>query len=104
MAAGQFGRIGLRTGGAADALDFVGGEGNANARATQKDTAVAFAAGNGAGSAGGINGIMAAFRGISAEILILEMHFFQERNNFLFHIQSAVVIGDGNHDEIPRFL
>ena len=85
--------------GAADTLDLVGGNGNANAGSTDDDTLLACAGGHQPGHLFAINGIVHAFGGEAAHILKVDVVLLQPDENVLLQQIAAVIAANGNfHD------
>ena len=85
----------------ADAAELVGGDGNADARATDQNALFAFAGHDSLRHSLGINGIITARLGIGAEIFYLKAALLQMVNDLRFQGKSAVVASDRNHESVP---
>ena len=82
---------------AADALDLVGRDGNADAGRSDDDASVAFAGCNGLGRGRSKVGVVAAGFVIAAEVLIGKAPCLQMLHDGLFEIKCAVVACKCNH-------
>ena len=91
MAAGHLCLQAVGTVGAADTLDLVGSNGNADTGGADHDTAVALALSHGTGSGSAEIGIIAALQRVAAEILILIAQLFQGLHDKLLQLVAAVV-------------
>ena len=101
---GHFCRPGVGQQGAADAVDLIGGDGYADAGGTQHNAPLAFPAGNRPGGRSGKVGVIAAFRGIGAEVPDLMPLLFQMLDDFIFQRKRTVVTADGNFDSSVSFV
>ena len=77
--------------GAADALDLIGGNGNADAGGADHDAAVALALRHGTGGGSAEIRIVAALQRVAAEILIFMAQLFQDLDDMLLQLIAAVV-------------
>ena len=85
--------------GAADALDLVGGDGDADAGGADDDALFACAGGHQPGHLFAINGIVHAFGGKAAHVLKVDVVLLQPDENVLLQQIAAVIAADGNfHD------
>ena len=85
--------------GAADALDLVGGDGDADAGGADDDALFAFAGGHQPGHLLAVNGIVHAFGGEAAHVLKVDVVLLHPDENVLLQQIAAVIAADGNfHD------
>ena len=102
--AGHFCRPWVGQQGAADAVDLIGGDGHADAGGTQHNAPLAFPAGNRPGGRSGKVGVIAAFRGIGAEVPDLMPLLLQMLDDFIFQRKRAVVTANGNSHTTISFV
>ena len=77
--------------GAADALDFIGGNGNADAGGADHNAPVTLALRHGPGGGSAEIGIVAALRGVAAEVLVLIAQLVQHCDDEFLQLIAAVV-------------
>ena len=103
VAAGHLGRVAVPAQGGADALDLVGGDGDADARAADEDAALAFAARDRARHGLTVDGVVAALLAVGAEVLIGEPELVKMAHDLLLEGIAAVVTSDRNHKKYLDF-
>ena len=103
MAAGHLGGVAVAAQGGADALDLVRGDGDADAGAADEDAALALAGRDGARNGLAIDGVVAAFLTVGAEVLIGKAQLVQMAHDLLLEGKAAVVTSDRNHIQYLDF-
>ena len=94
---GGFGREAIPAQRAADAGHLVGGDGDADAGATDDDAFFALARCHGMGHRLAIDGVIHRSGRITAEVPVFQSALPQVSQNLLLEFVSAVVAGDGDH-------
>lgn len=90
--------------GAADALHFVGGDGDADARGAADDAGFTFPGSHCPGRGGPKVGIVAAVLGVGAEILADQPLPFQMGFDRFLELQCAVVTCQCDHKSVPPWV
>ena len=103
MAAGHLCRVAVPAQGGADALDLVGGDGDADARAADEDAALAFPARDRARDGLTVDGVVAALITVSAEVLVGKAQLVEMAHDLLLEGIAAVVTSDRNHIQYLDF-
>ena len=96
VAAGHLGGQAVAAEGAADALDLVRGDGDADAGRADDDAAVTLAGGDAAGDLLAVDGIVDALRAVAAEVLIVDLVLLEPDQDVLLEQVAAVVAADRN--------
>ena len=97
MQARSLGAEAVAAEGGADAGDFVGRDGHADAGAADEDAALTFTAHDRVGDGLGILRIITGVFGIGAVVLVSESSPVKMRHQSLFQGETAVVTADCNH-------
>ena len=103
VAAGHLCRVAVPAQGGADALDLVGGDGDADARAADEDAALAFTARDRAGHSLAVDGVVAALLAVGAEVLVGKAQLVEMAHDLLLEGIAAVVTSDRNHIQYLDF-
>ena len=103
MAAGHLGGVAVAAQGGADALDLVGGDGDADAGAADEDAALVLPARDGAGHGLAVDGVVAALFAVRAEVLVGKAQLVQMAHDLLLEGKAAVVTSDRNHKQYLDF-
>ena len=103
VAAGHLGGVAVPAQGGTDALDLVGGDGDADARAADEDAALAFTARDRARDGFAVDGVVAAFLAVGAEVLIGKAQLVEMAHDLLLEGIAAVVTSDRNHIQYLDF-
>ena len=103
VAAGHLGGVAVAAQGGADALDLVRGDGDADAGAADEDAALALPGRDGARNGLAVDGVVAAFLAVGAEVLIGKAQLVQMAHDLLLEGKAAVVTSDRNHKQYLDF-
>ena len=99
--AGELGGQGVAAQGAADALDLVGGDGDADAGGADDDALLTLAGGHGLGGGLAEGGVVAALGAVGAEVLTGDALGGQIGLDVLLQGIPAVVRSDCDHSDVP---
>ena len=103
VAAGHLCRVAVPAQGGADALDLIGGDGDADARTADEDAALAFPTRDRARNGLAVDGVVAAFLAVRAKVLIGKAQLVQMAHDLLLEGKAAVVTSDRNHIQYLDF-
>ena len=103
VAAGHLGGVAGAAQGGAEALDLVGGDGDADAGAADEDAALVLPARDGAGHGLAVDGVVAALFAVRAEVLVGKAQLVEMAHDLLLEGKTAVVTSDRNHKQYLDF-